>query len=258
MDWFFEQRGERQGPVNESVLQSLYQDGIVRKSTLVWNPELPDWIELETVIHKIGILNGTGEDVPEDSHQCMECGQFLSRDHLIQYGPNWVCGNCKIFVFQRLKEGVAAPGELRFATFLQRLGAKIIDSIIVFIAVLFLSFILMPILMSLSFSSDSPAVSTFGIFLTTFGYMFITFGIPLMYTVYCLTKHGATPGKMAMGAKVVLSDGSPITRGRAFARFFAEILSYMILWIGYIMAAFDTETRTLHDIICDTRVVKTA
>jgi uncharacterized RDD family membrane protein YckC len=31
----------------------------------------------------------------------------------------------------------------------------------------------------------------------------------------------------------------------------------MILYIGYIMAGFDDEKRTLHDRICDTRVIKT-
>ena len=30
----------------------------------------------------------------------------------------------------------------------------------------------------------------------------------------------------------------------------------MILMIGYIMAGFDSEKRALHDMICDTRVIK--
>ena len=38
--------------------------------------------------------------------------------------------------------------------------------------------------------------------------------------------------------------------------FFAEMLSGMILGIGYLMAAFDDEKRALHDRICDTRVVR--
>jgi len=31
----------------------------------------------------------------------------------------------------------------------------------------------------------------------------------------------------------------------------------MVLWIGFIMVAFDAEKRGLHDMICDTRVVRT-
>ncbi|HET6371045.1 MAG TPA: RDD family protein, partial [Nitrospiria bacterium] len=42
----------------------------------------------------------------------------------------------------------------------------------------------------------------------------------------------------------------------ACGRYFAEILSGIILCIGYIMAAFDDEKRALHDRICGTRVIK--
>ena len=52
------------------------------------------------------------------------------------------------------------------------------------------------------------------------------------------------------------SDGSPLTGGRAIGRYFAELVSSMILLMGYIMAGFDTEHRALHDRICDTRVIK--
>jgi uncharacterized RDD family membrane protein YckC len=43
---------------------------------------------------------------------------------------------------------------------------------------------------------------------------------------------------------------------RAFGRHFAKYLSAMILGIGYFMAAFDDQRRTLHDRICETRVVR--
>ena len=55
--------------------------------------------------------------------------------------------------------------------------------------------------------------------------------------------------------KIVDSSGSKIGYGRATGRFFAEILSGMICYIGYIMAGFDDEKRALHDRICNTRVV---
>ena len=61
---------------------------------------------------------------------------------------------------------------------------------------------------------------------------------------------------MALGLRIVRADGSSLTYGRATGRFFADYLSNLILFIGYIMAAFDDEKRTLHDRICDTRVVK--
>lgn len=80
--------------------------------------------------------------------------------------------------------------------------------------------------------------------------------ISVAYETFFIGKFGATPGKMLLGLRVVRPDGSPVTYMRAFGRFFAKILSQMILLIGYIMAAFDDEKRALHDRICDTRVVR--
>ena len=77
------------------------------------------------------------------------------------------------------------------------------------------------------------------------------------YETFFLVKYGATPGKMAMGLKVVRPDGSGIQVGRAIGRYFSKVLSGMILYIGFIMVGFDSEKRALHDMICDTRVIKT-
>ena len=80
--------------------------------------------------------------------------------------------------------------------------------------------------------------------------------IGLSYTVFFLGRFAATPGKMVCKLKVIRSDGAAITYPRAFGRHFAEMLSGLTLYIGYLMAAFDDEKRTLHDRICDTRVIK--
>jgi uncharacterized RDD family membrane protein YckC len=61
---------------------------------------------------------------------------------------------------------------------------------------------------------------------------------------------------MALDLKVVRPDGGPISLGRAVGRYFAKIVSGIILMIGYIMAGFDSEKRALHDMMCDTRVIK--
>jgi uncharacterized RDD family membrane protein YckC len=61
---------------------------------------------------------------------------------------------------------------------------------------------------------------------------------------------------MACKLKVVTSDGGRVSYLRALGRHFAELLSVLTLMVGYIMAAFDEQKRTLHDRICDTRVIK--
>jgi len=80
--------------------------------------------------------------------------------------------------------------------------------------------------------------------------------ITATYTTWLVGKYGATLGKMACQLKVITADGGRVSYPRALGRYFAEILSSIILLIGYIMAAFDDEKRTLHDRICNTRVIK--
>ncbi|MFH0733079.1 MAG: RDD family protein [bacterium] len=66
----------------------------------------------------------------------------------------------------------------------------------------------------------------------------------------------ATLGKMALGLIVTDMQGDRITFARASGRFFAKILSGLILNIGFIMAAFTQKKQALHDIIADTLVLE--
>jgi predicted Zn finger-like uncharacterized protein len=75
----------------------------------------------------------------------------------------------------------------------------------------------------------------------------------VLFTGYC----GQTPGKMAVRVKVIRTDGSPITYGRAFLReTLGKFLSGIILGVGYFMIAFDAQKQGLHDKIADTYVIK--
>lgn len=67
----------------------------------------------------------------------------------------------------------------------------------------------------------------------------------------------ATLGKLAMGVVVADAKGERISFGRATGRYFAKILSGMILMIGYIMAAFTERKQALHDLLAGTVVYKT-
>jgi uncharacterized RDD family membrane protein YckC len=65
----------------------------------------------------------------------------------------------------------------------------------------------------------------------------------------------ATPGKMAVGVKVARSDGEAISVLRGIGRYFATILSSLVLMLGYVMAGFTDRKQALHDMVCDTVVV---
>ena len=71
------------------------------------------------------------------------------------------------------------------------------------------------------------------------------------------SERGATVGKMAMGLRVVSNEGKRISFLNATGRYFAKIISALILCIGFIMIAFTDRKRGLHDMIASTLVIKT-
>ena len=66
----------------------------------------------------------------------------------------------------------------------------------------------------------------------------------------------ATPGKRLMSIKVTNLSGEKIQFWRASARYFAKFLSSLIFCIGYLMAAFTQRKQALHDMICETLVIR--
>lgn len=65
----------------------------------------------------------------------------------------------------------------------------------------------------------------------------------------------ATLGKQALGIIVTDYRGQRISFGRATGRFFAKIVSGLLLGIGYIMAGFTERKQALHDMMASTLVI---
>jgi uncharacterized RDD family membrane protein YckC len=92
---------------------------------------------------------------------------------------------------------------------------------------------------------------------TGFKLKIITQAIAWIYEAWMTSSdRQATVGKMAVGLKVTDLNGQRISFARATGRHFAKILSAMVLFIGYIMAAFTERKQGLHDILAGTLVVK--
>jgi uncharacterized RDD family membrane protein YckC len=66
----------------------------------------------------------------------------------------------------------------------------------------------------------------------------------------------ATLGKMALGVKVTDLHGRRIKFRRALKRCAGKIVSLLILFIGFVMAAFTEKRQSLHDMIAGTLVMK--
>lgn len=80
-------------------------------------------------------------------------------------------------------------------------------------------------------------------------------GMWLYFALMESSAYQGTLGKMALGIRVTDLDGGQIDFGRATGRYFAKILSFITLMIGYIMAAFTGKKQALHDIIAGTVVL---
>jgi uncharacterized RDD family membrane protein YckC len=68
---------------------------------------------------------------------------------------------------------------------------------------------------------------------------------------------GFTVGKWAAGLRIVQQNGSDIGIGRALLRHFVGYpLSFLTLGLGFLIAAFTSRGRGLHDLIAGTIVVR--
>jgi uncharacterized RDD family membrane protein YckC len=183
---------------------------------------------------------------------CSECGRPYAPEDLARFGNAAICAECKPNYVQRMREGVATPASMQYGGFWRRGAAVIIDGILIAVFSL-------PVKMAFSIFGFNSAFSPMhaGILAAAFGFgALINNALYLIYYTYFLSQKGATLGKMLLGVKVVTATGGPISVGRAIGRYFAQNLSFLIFGIGYIMAAFDDQKRTLHDHICNTRVIR--
>jgi uncharacterized RDD family membrane protein YckC len=255
MQWYYAVRKEQVGPVTDEEFQALVNEGKITSKTLVWNPNMANWDEYGRVMAgAAGVAAAAGAIGAPGKSFCSECGRAFSQDEMIQYGNSWVCAGCKPIFVQKLKEGMTVSGAMEYAGFWIRFGAKFIDGLILLAINMFIN-IPAHLLMAGFSSEQSPAdIAIFFIIQMTLVVLQTSIGVA--YATWFVGKFAATPGKMACGIKVVTSEGGKVSYWRAFGRSFAEMLSYMILLIGYIMAAFDEQKRTLHDRICDTRVIR--
>ena len=85
----------------------------------------------------------------------------------------------------------------------------------------------------------------------------IIYVIALLYEpVMNSSVYQGTLGKLAVGIKVTDLNGQRISFARSLGRYFSKILSGLLLYIGYLMIAFDSKKRGLHDKMAGTFVVK--
>jgi uncharacterized RDD family membrane protein YckC len=169
-------------------------------------------------------------------------------EDMIRHGNAHICAACKPIFIQRLAEGADIRTGMRFVGFWWRFLASILDGIAMIVLNIAVGLLAG---MSMLRASGLDRINPIALIVT----QLLGMAIAISYETFFIGRFGATPGKMLCKIKVVTADGGRVSYARALGRYFAKILSGVTIGIGYIMAAFDTEKRALHDRICNTRVI---
>lgn len=255
MTWYYAENNAQQGPVSDDQLRALAAGGRINGQTLVWKDGMGAWTALEQAAPHLlpqaaPGMPGVPGDVPDQAFPalgpetalCSSCNRFKPVDQIVMIAGQRVCAECKGVSLQRIRQGETPGPKFRYGGFWIRVVAYLLDVIIMLPVTLGLTMFLLPSLMG----ADTGAQLFYQLAANLFG---------IAYKVFFIGKFGATPGKMVAGLRVVRADGSAVGYGLAAGRTLAEFLSAIVLCIGYLIAAFDPEKRTLHDRICNTRVV---
>ncbi|MDI9526117.1 MAG: RDD family protein [Pseudomonadota bacterium] len=139
-------------------------------------------------------------------------------------------------------------GELEYAGFWVRVGATLIDSILIML-------ITLPILISI-YGWDYLLMEETGLIAGPADFL-ITWVLPAVaIIVFWITKQ-ATPGKMAISAKIVdASSGMAPSTGQCIGRYLAYFISMFPLCLGILWVAFDRKKQGWHDKLAGTVVVR--
>lgn len=83
--------------------------------------------------------------------------------------------------------------------------------------------------------------------------LWLTFVFTLLYTSAFLWRFHATPGMMALRLTMAREDEKPLSLGTLLVRFFASILSSMLI-VGDLLMLVTPKQQTLQDLIASTVV----
>ena len=150
-------------------------------------------------------------------------------------------------------EELNSTQNLDYAGFWIRVGAYIIDGILMWIAQAIIMFAILGGMISGEDMAAGQMPDTGKLVLT---YILIM-GIGVAYFVGMESSaKQATLGKLAVGIKVGKENGEKLSFGNALGRYLSKILSAITLCIGFMMVGWDKKKQGMHDKIAGTYVFK--
>jgi uncharacterized RDD family membrane protein YckC len=161
--------------------------------------------------------------------------------------------------------GVPVTGRHALASWWSRVGATLIDGVIVGIGALLILVLFGSVFSIGFFDSEETGVAALivGLMLS-----FVAIAIVALLYAPLMMAHtnGKTLGRMALGIRVVRAKGEPMTFGWAMLRevvikalvfgFISSLTFGLASLLDVLWPLWDDENRALHDFIVDTRVVQ--
>lgn len=136
--------------------------------------------------------------------------------------------------------------ELEYVGFWARTGATLIDSVLIAVIVL-------PLLTA--FYGESYWNST-ALIVGPMDFL-VSWVLPAVAVIVFWVSKQATPGKMAVSAKIVdAKTGNAASTGQLIGRYLAYYVSLIPLGFGYFWVAFDARKQGWHDKLAGTVVVR--
>lgn len=139
-------------------------------------------------------------------------------------------------------------GNPEYVGFWARVGASLIDTILFLLAAT-------PLLVSVYGWAYFDAEQTG--FVAGPADVLISWVLPAVAVILFWLRKQATPGKMAVSARVVdATTGNPLTPGQSIGRYLAYFVSTAPLGLGLLWVAFDAKKQGWHDKLAGTVVVR--
>lgn len=138
--------------------------------------------------------------------------------------------------------------DLEYVGFWPRVGATLIDTIILLVVTT--PFLVAIYGWSYYTGPDTPLIAGPADFL-------ISWLLPAVAVILFWLYRQATPGKMAVSARVVDAEtGGPLSVGQSIGRYLAYFVSVIPLFLGLVWVAFDPKKQGWHDKLAGTVVVR--
>lgn len=145
-----------------------------------------------------------------------------------------------------MPEAASNGNHVRYATFTERAGAWMIDSLIIWIGLSLFGNIFNP----------RPEQTFFGVMYSVQGSLMQL----VLVFLYCVLQessvHQATIGKRVFNLRVTDVRGSRLNFRKASIRHLGKFLSWIILLIGFFMMLWSSQRQALHDRLAGTLVLK--